>query len=47
VALTAMRQPDTRDRCLATGMDEHLTKPVNTDQLYDVIQRILAPPATP
>ena len=44
VALTAMRLPDTRERCLATGMDEHLTKPVNTDQLYELIQRILTPP---
>jgi CheY-like chemotaxis protein len=45
VAITAMRLPDTRDRCLAVGMDEHLTKPVNTDELYGVIRRILNLPA--
>ena len=41
VALTALRQPNTRERCLAAGMDDHLTKPVDTEQLYAVIQRIL------
>ena len=45
VALTALRQPDTRERCLAAGMDDHLTKPVNTDQLYAVIQRVLKLPS--
>lgn len=42
VALTAMRQDDTRQRCLAAGMDDHLTKPVNTEQLYAVIDRLLS-----
>jgi CheY-like chemotaxis protein len=41
VALTALRQPDTRERCLECGMDDHLTKPVNTQELYASIQRIL------
>lgn len=41
VALTALRQPDTRERCLAAGMDDHLTKPVETEQLYAAIQKAL------
>jgi len=44
VALTALRQPDTRERCLAAGMDDHLTKPVDTGQLYAAIQRALGLP---
>ena len=27
--LTASLAPDTRERCLAAGMDEHLTKPLD------------------
>jgi CheY-like chemotaxis protein len=46
VALTALRLPDTRERCLACGMDDHLTKPVNTRELYTSIQRILRLPET-
>jgi len=41
VALTALRQPNTRERCLASGMDDHLSKPVDTLRLYAVIQRLL------
>jgi two-component system, sensor histidine kinase and response regulator len=44
VALTALRQPDTRERCLAAGMDDHLTKPVDTAQLYTAIERALGLP---
>jgi two-component system, sensor histidine kinase len=44
VALTALRQPDTRERCLASGMDDQLTKPVDTEQLYVTIQRALRLP---
>ena len=44
VALTALRQPDTRERCLAAGMDDQLTKPVDTEQLYFTIQKALRLP---
>lgn len=37
VALTAHVLAGERERCLAAGMDEYLTKPVNTKQLYHVI----------
>lgn len=46
VALTALREAHTRERCLECGMDDHLTKPVNTDALFSTIQRLLnLPPA--
>jgi CheY-like chemotaxis protein len=45
VALTTMSQPGTREKCLSCGMDEHLTKPVNTADLYATIVRILHLPA--
>jgi CheY-like chemotaxis protein len=41
IALTTVSEPGTRDRCLAAGMDDHLTKPVNTQSLYEIIQRYL------
>lgn len=44
VALTTVSQPGTKEKCLECGMDEHLTKPVNTTELYAAIQRILRLP---
>lgn len=45
VALTTIAQPGTREKCIACGMDDHLTKPVNTAELYATIQRILCLPS--
>jgi CheY-like chemotaxis protein len=41
VALTTVSEAGTRDRCLDAGMDDHLTKPVNTQALYALVQQIL------
>ncbi len=40
VALTARSRSEDRDRCLAAGMDEFLTKPFRADDLWAVIDRL-------
>jgi two-component system, sensor histidine kinase and response regulator len=47
IAMTASATPQDRDRCLAAGMDDHLTKPVLVADLRAVLARWLpeAPPA--
>jgi signal transduction histidine kinase/ActR/RegA family two-component response regulator len=39
VALTASAISEVRDRCLASGMDEFLTKPFTRDQMAQLLQR--------
>ena len=39
VALTASRVDGDRDRCLAAGMDEYLTKPIESQRLAALIER--------
>ncbi len=39
VALTAHAMAGERDRCLAAGMDDYLSKPYRKEQLLDVIRR--------
>jgi signal transduction histidine kinase/DNA-binding response OmpR family regulator len=49
VAMTADAMQEDRDRCLAAGMDDYLTKPVRTAELIAAIhqtQRRAAPPET-
>jgi signal transduction histidine kinase/CheY-like chemotaxis protein len=48
VALTAAALAEDRDRCLACGMDDYLTKPVSLPQLRGVLTRWIAavPPVT-
>ncbi len=40
VALTANATPEDKSNCLASGMDDFLSKPVNRDQLREIIKRI-------
>ena len=45
VAMTASALSDDRARCLAAGMDDHLTKPMEPEVLRDLLARWLGPAA--
>jgi len=53
IAMTAHALADVRERCLAEGMQDYLTKPIDPDRLYATLSRWLgrpmlpAPPALP
>ena len=42
LAMTAHSAPSYREKCLSSGMDGYLTKPVQSGQLYDAIRDLLA-----
>jgi CheY-like chemotaxis protein len=42
IALTARSRKEDRERCLAAGMDDFLTKPVSTAALFAAIDRLLS-----
>jgi PAS domain S-box-containing protein len=42
IALTALAMPNDRDRCIAAGMDEYISKPVNLRGLVKLIQNYLS-----
>jgi CheY-like chemotaxis protein len=42
IALTALAMPGDRDRCLAAGANEYMTKPVSLKQLLQIIRQYVA-----
>jgi CheY-like chemotaxis protein len=47
IALTAYASRDELDQCLQSGMNDHLTKPVQPERLYACLMRWLKSPAGP
>ncbi len=45
IALTAHAMTGDRDRCLESGMDGYVSKPVNRDELFRAIRAVLREPA--
>ncbi|GAB2702560.1 ATP-binding protein [Aliiglaciecola aliphaticivorans] len=39
IALTANAMSDEREKCIASGMDEYLSKPIEQEKLYSMIER--------
>lgn len=44
IALTARSRKEDRERCLAAGMDDFLTKPVSAAELFAAIKRLVSTP---
>jgi signal transduction histidine kinase/ActR/RegA family two-component response regulator len=42
IALTANAMPEDRDKCLAAGMDDYLSKPISQEDLRAMVERYLA-----
>jgi PAS domain S-box-containing protein len=38
IAMTAQALSGDRERCLAAGMDEYLTKPIRADQMFEILE---------
>ena len=46
IAMTAHTMTDDKQRCLAAGMNEHISKPIDPDRLYALLQRWITVPSS-
>ncbi|MGH9726141.1 MAG: response regulator, partial [Candidatus Acidiferrales bacterium] len=44
IAMTAHAMVGDIERCLQSGMDEYISKPLQTKILFDVLERVFTPP---
>jgi len=47
IAVTAYAMPEDRERCLDAGMDDYLSKPILSHELFETIERFTAPQQHP
>ena len=47
VAMTANAFPEDRQRCLDAGMDDYLPKPVSSEQLFNLLEKVASPAPEP
>jgi CheY-like chemotaxis protein len=47
IAMTAHAIKGDRERCLEAGMDEYVSKPIDSDKLFDAIESLSRVPETP
>lgn len=43
IAMTAHAMRGDREKCLEAGMNEHVTKPIDTEVLFEVLTRLISP----
>ena len=47
IAMTAHATIEERQRCLAAGMNDHISKPIDPDNLFETVGRFYKPAARP